>query len=118
MWVFAGPCNPPPISQAKLVRHRQDRAAGIVDLSDGWAWSILATGTARGVPLPVDPETVSWEGILRETFQGLCLDVHPSGFQGGMRSHARETDAPAWKSRAEGALLGHEASPGFKPRLG
>lgn len=81
---FAGPCNPTVISQTELGSHRQDRAAGIGDLSgwqgwDGGVWSILATGTARGVPSLQVPR-LSWEGIPWETVQGLCLDVHPWGF--------------------------------------
>lgn len=36
--VFAGPCNPTPISQTELGGHRQGRAAGIGDLSDWQGW--------------------------------------------------------------------------------
>lgn len=97
MCTFVEPCNlSQNLSDKAGESQLKDRAAEVGELSDwcgwdGWAWSILATGRAHGLPAllyrPADPEAVcklgaagSWELILDEAFKGLCLYVHSWGY--------------------------------------
>lgn len=112
IWMFAGPCNPTAISHTKLVSHRQDRAAGIGDLSnwqgwDGWVWSILTTGTARGVLLPADPRLWAGKGCLGKCFKGcIWTFIHEALRVGGGPMPGRLMLCLG--EQAQGALVGHE----------